>query len=172
MAVANTYTACSLAVTCVTRCKLQGFDESATPRFGQSAKMAATPVKQKKARSQRPVKEPLEKLREDGANGNSAFARALGSVDYMTREKGVQALTRWLQRKGDVAEGDMLKLWKGLYFCFWHSDKTPVQVNIRMLCKCDGHCRRPPPLTADRGDRFRFLYRLNWRKDLQVSCTC
>jgi ribosomal RNA-processing protein 1 len=27
-----------------------------------------------------------------------------------------------------VSELDMLKLWKGIYFCFWHSDKEPVQV--------------------------------------------
>lgn len=32
-----------------------------------------------------------------------------------------------------VSELDMLKLWKGIYFCFWHSDKEPVQV-------CRGRC--------------------------------
>lgn len=68
----------------------------------------------------------------------SKFARALGSVDYTTREQGVKALTRFLQRKTDISEGDMLKLWRGMYFCFWHSDKQPVQVGgvwdvIRML---------------------------------------
>ncbi|GFH26930.1 uncharacterized protein HaLaN_25164, partial [Haematococcus lacustris] len=24
----------------------------------------------------------------------------------------------------------MLKLWKGLFFCFWHSDKAPVQMEL------------------------------------------
>lgn len=60
--------------------------------------------------------------------GNSKFAQALGSTDHLTREKGVQALTRFLVRKADLAEADVLKLWKGLFYCFWHSDKAPVQV--------------------------------------------
>ncbi len=60
---------------------------------------------------------------------HNKFARALGSVDFLTRERGVQALTRLLQRKTDITESDMAKLWKGLYFCFWHSDKVPVQVS-------------------------------------------
>lgn len=60
--------------------------------------------------------------------GNSKFARALGSTDFHTREQGLQALSRWLTHKQLVPELDMLKLWKGIYFCFWHSDKEPVQV--------------------------------------------
>lgn len=60
--------------------------------------------------------------------GNSKLARALGSCDYHTREKGVAALTRFLQRKSELGEKDMLKIWKGLFYAFWHSDKAPVQV--------------------------------------------
>jgi hypothetical protein len=79
-----------------------------------------------------------KKILENGMDGldlaNSKFARALGSVDYHTRERGVQALTRFLQHKQtSLKESDMLKLWKGLYFCFWHSDKAPVQVSRRRL---------------------------------------
>ncbi|KAF6261227.1 nucleolar protein,Nop52-domain-containing protein [Scenedesmus sp. NREL 46B-D3] len=29
-----------------------------------------------------------------------------------------------------MSELDMMKLWKGLFFCFWHSDKTPVQTEL------------------------------------------
>lgn len=65
--------------------------------------------------------------------GNSKFAKALGSTDYMTREKGLQALQRWLCLKGDLTEMDMLKIWKGLFFCFWHSDKAPMQVRRQLL---------------------------------------
>ena len=67
------------------------------------------------------------------SDGNSKFARALGSTDYVTREKGLQALTRFLTYKHDISELDMLKLWKGLFFCFWHSDKAPVQVRTELL---------------------------------------
>lgn len=96
---------------------------------GQVAKQGR-PVK--KAKKNKPLLEPLK---EDNVeqNGQSKFARALGSVDYMTREKGVQALTRWMQCKADIPEEDMIKLWKGLYFCFWHSDKVPVQVRRSSL---------------------------------------
>lgn len=62
--------------------------------------------------------------------GNSKFARALGSTDFHTREQGLQALSRWLLHRQSTSELDMLKLWKGIYFCFWHSDKEPVQVGV------------------------------------------
>lgn len=81
----------------------------------------------KKPRKEKPVLEPVSE------DGNSKFARALGSTDYQTREKGLQALTLWLCRRSDLAEADMLKIWKGLFFCFWHSDKAPVQVQVHLL---------------------------------------
>lgn len=69
---------------------------------------------------------------QDGlGSGNSKFARALGSTDYNTREQGLAALSRWLTSRQQVSEMDMLKLWKGIFFCFWHSDKEPVQVGQR-----------------------------------------
>ena len=61
--------------------------------------------------------------------------RALGSTDYHTRDKGLQALTRFLTHKNTMKAGDMLKLWKGLFYCFWHSDKVPVQV-CACVCVC------------------------------------
>ncbi len=47
-------------------------------------------------------------------------------------------------RRELVSELDMLKLWKGIYFCFWHSDKEPVQVragNLVVYRVCDACCR-------------------------------
>lgn len=85
---------------------------------------------EKKVKRAKPLLEPSA----ESHDGNSKFARALGSTDYMTREKGLQALTRWLQLKTDLSELDMMKIWKGLYFCFWHSDKTPVQVRLCGIC--------------------------------------
>lgn len=62
------------------------------------------------------------------AESDSKLARALGSVDANTRKKGLQALSQWLSTRRDVSRKDMLKLWKGLFYAFWHSDKSPVQV--------------------------------------------
>jgi ribosomal RNA-processing protein 1 len=79
---------------------------------------------------QKPMLEqvPAAQQQQQQEDGNSKFARALGSTDYGTREKGLQALSRFLVHKESMSELDMMKLWKGLFFCFWHSDKVPVQV--------------------------------------------
>ncbi|KAI3435489.1 hypothetical protein D9Q98_001555 [Chlorella vulgaris] len=60
----------------------------------------------------------------------SKFTRALGSSDFHTREAGLAALRSWLTRKRDVDELDLLKLWKGIFYCFWHSDKADVQLAL------------------------------------------
>lgn len=84
---------------------------------------------QKRKRREKPLLEPIAvDVASVEQQGGSKFARALGSTDFLTRERGVLALTRFLQHKSSVSHGDMVKLWKGLYFCFWHSDKAPVQV--------------------------------------------
>ena len=86
-------------------------------------------------RKERPLLEPSLA----GAHGDSKFARALGSVDFHTREAGLRAMAAWLSRRGVVEESDLLKLWKGVFYCFWHSDSAPVQV------------RGPGAMHADRG---------------------
>ncbi|BDA40606.1 probable ribosomal RNA processing protein 1 homolog B at N-terminal half [Coccomyxa sp. Obi] len=82
------------------------------------------PVKAKKLKK---VLEPVS-IAEDGG-GNCKFARALGSVDWHTREQGLQALTIWLTRTSP-SEADLTKIWKALFFCFWHSDKAHVQAEL------------------------------------------
>ncbi|GAX73957.1 hypothetical protein CEUSTIGMA_g1407.t1 [Chlamydomonas eustigma] len=77
---------------------------------------------------QRPSLEPG--LADDTSKGNTKLARALGSPDYHTREKGVRALTRFLLRKSSLSDQDMMKIWKGLFYAFWHSDKGPVQMEL------------------------------------------
>lgn len=48
--------------------------------------------------------------------------------DGLTRERGLQALAKWLSSRENVNDMDMQKIWKGLFYAFWHSDKAPVQV--------------------------------------------
>ena len=86
-------------------------------------------VKKKKVGREVKVRPSLEPGSMDAHPGNSKLARALGSPDFHTREKAVAAMTRFLLRKPDIEEKDMLKIWKGLFYAFWHSDKTPVQVS-------------------------------------------
>lgn len=88
----------------------------------------------KRPRKQRPLVEAVPSEGEGAAaavvaeTGESKFARALGSTDFHTREKGLAALARWLASRQTVDQNDLLKLWKGIFYCFWHSDKAPVQV--------------------------------------------
>ncbi|KAL4458010.1 hypothetical protein ABPG75_012875 [Micractinium tetrahymenae] len=63
-------------------------------------------------------------------DANSKFARALGSVDFHTREAGLRALQDFLSRRSSLEELEMLRLWKGIFYCFWHSDKQPVQAAL------------------------------------------
>ena len=79
-----------------------------------------SPKKQKKS------KQLLETVAEDGS---CSFAKALGSVDFHTRERGVQALTVFLRNSQLLSPLAMRKLWKGLFYCFWHSDKAAAQVD-------------------------------------------
>lgn len=64
--------------------------------------------------------------------GDSAFARALASSDYHTRENGWKALQIWLQNRSQLKLEEVLKIWRGILFCFWHSDKAHVQQELAM----------------------------------------
>jgi Nucleolar protein,Nop52 len=71
--------------------------------------------------------------------GNTKFARALASSDYSTRDKGLQVLTLWLKRRPNIVDADLSKIWKGLFYAFWHADKAHVQVR-RLIVLCGGAC--------------------------------
>ena len=96
--------------------------------------------KEGRARPAKPVLEPNI--------GESQFARALGSSDFHTREAGLQALTTWLARKADISELDLLKLWKGVFYCFWHSDKAAAQVCGVVGCVRVPHLQLQSPMGA------------------------
>lgn len=105
--------------------------------------------KSKKSKREKVSLEPaLEHFNESAADaGNSKFARALGSSDWTTREKGLQLLTLWLKRRPDITDADLSKIWKGMFFAFWHADKAPVQVWELQLQP--GHFASRMPAAAD-----------------------
>ena len=101
---------------------------------GAGAAAAAARNPNKRARgAPRKERAPLAEPVAAASPGDSKFARALGSPDYVTRERGLSALLAWMSVRTDLTEADMLKIWKGLFFCFWHSDKAPVQVRALPL---------------------------------------
>ena len=66
----------------------------------------------------------------EGAGGGG-FARALASSDWHTRERGLLALERFLRvRGGALSAAELRRLWRGLFYCFWHADLPPVQAAL------------------------------------------
>ncbi|KAJ5852292.1 Ribosomal RNA processing protein [Penicillium soppii] len=55
------------------------------------------------------------------------FVRELGSSDRKVRDKALESLTKFVQSRNDLTLVDLLKLWKGLFFCFYHSDRPLTQ---------------------------------------------
>lgn len=49
------------------------------------------------------------------------------SLDRKVRDKAVESLTLYLRSRTDLTLVDLLKLWKGLFFCFYHSDRPLTQ---------------------------------------------
>ncbi|KAL4816434.1 nucleolar protein,Nop52-domain-containing protein [Aspergillus spinulosporus] len=59
--------------------------------------------------------------------GKTPFVRELASSDKKTRDKATDSLALFLQSKTDISLLELLKLWKGLFFCFYHSDRPLTQ---------------------------------------------
>ncbi|KAL4937027.1 nucleolar protein,Nop52-domain-containing protein [Aspergillus oleicola] len=55
------------------------------------------------------------------------FVRELASSDKKIRDKATDSLALFLRSKTDLSLLDLLKLWKGLFFCFYHSDRPLTQ---------------------------------------------
>ncbi|PGH11093.1 hypothetical protein AJ80_07281 [Polytolypa hystricis UAMH7299] len=55
------------------------------------------------------------------------FLRGLASSDRKTREKALDSLTLFIQSRRDLDIAELLKIWKGLFFCFYHTDRPLTQ---------------------------------------------
>nr|GEW15323.1 ribosomal RNA processing protein 1 homolog [Tanacetum cinerariifolium]GEW15324.1 ribosomal RNA processing protein 1 homolog [Tanacetum cinerariifolium] len=56
--------------------------------------------------------------------------RNLASCNTPSRSKALRDVITWLPTQTHIPEQELLKLWKGLFYSMWHSDKTPVQHNL------------------------------------------
>ncbi|XP_043719847.1 ribosomal RNA processing protein 1 homolog isoform X2 [Telopea speciosissima] len=66
----------------------------------------------------------------DCALTGSFIAKQLASCDKKTRDRALQTLKTWLPSQHQVPEEEMKKIWKGLFYCVWHADKQPVQLEL------------------------------------------
>ncbi|KAJ5135209.1 Ribosomal RNA processing protein [Penicillium bovifimosum] len=55
------------------------------------------------------------------------FVRELGSSERKVRDKALNSLTQFVRSRTDLTLVDLLKLWKGLFYCFYHSDRPLTQ---------------------------------------------
>ncbi|CAK5264494.1 unnamed protein product [Mycena citricolor] len=57
------------------------------------------------------------------------FAKHLAANDKKTRDKSIKALAAFLSHESQepIPKLEMDKLWKGIFYCFWMSDKPLVQ---------------------------------------------
>ncbi|ORX82241.1 Nop52-domain-containing protein [Basidiobolus meristosporus CBS 931.73] len=61
---------------------------------------------------------------------SNSFAKRLAHTDKKIRDKAVKALGKWLSSREDIDQLELLKLWKGLFYCFWMSDKPLIQQQL------------------------------------------
>ncbi|KAI0697576.1 Nop52-domain-containing protein [Cytidiella melzeri] len=60
------------------------------------------------------------------------LGKYLASTDKKTRDKAIKSLTAFLSTDDASAlpKSEMAKLWKGIFYCFWMSDKPLVQQTL------------------------------------------
>ncbi|KAF8940611.1 nucleolar protein,Nop52-domain-containing protein [Dissophora ornata] len=63
-------------------------------------------------------------------DSSSLFGKKLAANDKKTRDKAVKALGKWVSKKTDFTHLELMKLWKGLFYCVWMSDKPVVQQQL------------------------------------------
>lgn len=73
------------------------------------------------------------------------FGRRLAANDKKTRDKALKKLKAWLRKQSELSDLDNCKLWRGLFYCMWMSDKPLVQEElggelVRVLCSSHGSC--------------------------------
>ncbi|KAK5168259.1 uncharacterized protein LTR77_006828 [Saxophila tyrrhenica] len=61
---------------------------------------------------------------------NNPFIKSLASSNRTTRDRALESLRTYLHRSTPFSELELLKLWKGLFFCMWMSDKPLNQQRL------------------------------------------
>ncbi|KAF2276199.1 uncharacterized protein EI97DRAFT_433603 [Westerdykella ornata] len=61
---------------------------------------------------------------------NSPFIKNLASSDKKTRDQALSSLRTYLSNRASIPTLDLLKLWKGLFYCLWMQDKPLHQQRL------------------------------------------
>ncbi|KAL8460179.1 hypothetical protein ACS0TY_031908 [Phlomoides rotata] len=77
------------------------------------------------------IREPKPLIPALAAATGPALIKYLASCNTTVRSQSLRLLQSWLSSQSEqLSEPDIKKLWKGLFYCLWHSDKTPNQVAL------------------------------------------
>ena len=69
------------------------------------------------------------------------FAQKLAANDPTVRNRAVKKLKKWLTVRNELMTGEeILRIWKGLHYCFWMSDKPLVQEELAESISSLIHC--------------------------------
>uniref|UniRef100_G3ML24 Uncharacterized protein n=1 Tax=Amblyomma maculatum TaxID=34609 RepID=G3ML24_AMBMU len=73
------------------------------------------------------------------------FAHHLAANEKTTRDRALRKLARWIRAKSGrqdtvFTEESLMKLWKGLFFCMWMSDKPLIQQELANSIAGLVHC--------------------------------
>ncbi|KAA0033932.1 ribosomal RNA processing protein 1-like protein B isoform X2 [Cucumis melo var. makuwa] len=67
----------------------------------------------------------------EGDQNFTSLVMLLAFFNKATRDKTLRVIIKiWLPTQTSLFVGDMKKLWNGLFYCVWHTNKVPVQSKI------------------------------------------
>ncbi|KAJ6259477.1 hypothetical protein Dda_5114 [Drechslerella dactyloides] len=66
----------------------------------------------------------------DSSIQRTPFIKQLAANDRPTRDKAVESLKTYLSSSRTFTQSDFLKLWKGLFYCMWLSDRPRTQQRL------------------------------------------
>ncbi|KAG8372368.1 hypothetical protein BUALT_Bualt12G0059000 [Buddleja alternifolia] len=65
------------------------------------------------------------------SSNGPALIKHLASCNTTVRSQSLRLIQSWLASQSqNLSDSDIKKLWKGLFYCLWHADKTPNQVAL------------------------------------------
>ncbi|KAG5354592.1 Ribosomal RNA-processing protein 1-like protein [Yarrowia sp. B02] len=92
--------------------------------------MASGKVKTSKKKASTPYSEASEASVDLGNISAYPFIKKLAANDRPTRDETLDSLKRFLSTKKAFGELELLKLWKGLFFSMWFSDRPRTQQRL------------------------------------------
>ncbi|XP_041470710.1 ribosomal RNA processing protein 1 homolog A-like [Lytechinus variegatus] len=94
------------------------------------------------------------------------FAQRLASNEKKIRDRAIKRLRHWIaarsQKNGNISNDELMKLWKGLFYCMWMCDKPVIQEELADQISDMAHCFRRPGEACLFYETFLATMRREW----------